>query len=204
MITIIKLRDLFANLSKKGMAQVFADWEMLVGFQAKAVAGGIRVADSVEEVAGELSMRHVVVETTVQKGTDPLGPIYFAFPNGLVVSIIADLLMIPESARETKAKEGLSENDLEGFREMANLLCGAWNRTFQDLERDLRISQSVDDLVVSPGDGDTPTLEERCGEGRVAYVSLEVECDGQTFPAILALPFDVAVRVGEQFYSEAA
>ena len=121
-----------------------------------------------------------------------------AFPNTLVIEVIADLLMIPEPARITKAKEGLSENDVEAFREMANLLCGSWNRIFQDFERDLRISQSVDDRWTGEKDG---ALTSCFGEGRVAYVAFEVDC--ARVPAIMALPFGVAVDLAE-FYAEAA
>ncbi|MEL6311599.1 MAG: hypothetical protein AAFQ17_04400, partial [Pseudomonadota bacterium] len=106
MITIIKLRDLFANLAEKGMAQVFADWEMLVGFEATSDAQHIRIAPDIADIADTIDLRHVVVETKVEKGEAALGSIFFAFPNTLVIDVIADLLMIPETARETKAREG--------------------------------------------------------------------------------------------------
>ncbi len=204
MITIIKLRSLFARLARKGMAQVFADWEMLVGFEASARADAIQIGPDIETVAEGLDRKHLVVETQVEKGSTGMGSIYFAFPNTLVIEVIADLLMIPEPARITKAKEGLSENDVEAFREMANLLCGSWNRVFQDFERDLRISQSVDDLKVWTGESGDGALISCFGEGRVAYVTLEVDCAGKSFPALMALPFDVAVEVAEEFYAGAA
>lgn len=204
MITIIKLRDLFADLSSKGMAQVFADWEMLVGFEASAEAQSIRIAAGVESIRDLVDPRQLVVETKVEKGDAPMGSILFTFPNGLVVDVIADLLMIPDSARAIKAMEGLSENDIEAFREMANLLCGSWNRVFQELERDLRISQSVEDLQVWTGDGKQPTIETCAPEGRLAYVPLEVDCAGAKHEALITLPFEVAIGIADEFYGQAA
>lgn len=204
MITIIKLRELFARLAAKGMAQVFADWEMLVGFEASSEAEAIQIGPDIQTVAAPFDPRHLVVETQVEKGVSGMGAIFFAFPNTLVIEVIADLLMIPEEARQTKAREGLSEGDVEAFREMANLLCGSWNRVFQEFERDLRISQSVDDLKVWTGEKDRPALLDCFGEGRVAHVALEVDCGGKSFPALMALPLDVAIRVAEEFYAEAA
>lgn len=204
MITIIKLRELFARLAEKGMAQVFADWEMLVGFEASSDAEAIQIGPDIGTVAEGLDKKHLVVETKVEKGSASMGSIFFAFPNTLVIEVIADLLMIPEPARLTKAKEGLSENDVEAFREMANLLCGSWNRIFQEFERDLRISQSVDDLKVWTGDNGEGALTSCFGDGRVAYVTLEVDCAGKPFPALMVLPFDVAISVAEEFYAEAA
>lgn len=204
MITIIKLRDLFADLSKKGMEQVFADWEMLVGFTATSVAEAIQIGEQARVAADLIDKKHLVVETQVEKGDHGIGSIYFAFPNALVVEIIADLLMIPESARETKAREGLSENDVEAFQEMANLLCGSWNRVFQELERDLRISQSVEDLKVWTGENGNGVLDSCVEPGRVAYVPLEVDCAGKSHPALIVLPLDVAIDVAEEFYRAAA
>ena len=77
-------------------------------------------------------------------------------------------------------------------------------RIFQDFERDLRISQSVDDLKVWTGENGDAALTSCFGEGRVAYVAFEVDCAGQSFPAIMALPFGVAVDLAEEFYAEAA
>lgn len=204
MITIIKLRDLFADLSKKGMAQVFADWEMLVGFTATSVAEAILIGDQSKVAADLIDKKHLVVETQVEKGDHGVGSIYFAFPNALVLEIIADLLMIPEPAREAKAREGLSEIEIEAFMEMANLLCGSWNRVFQELERNLRISQSVDDLKVWTGENGNGVLETCVKDGRVAYVLLEVDCAGKSHPALLILPLDVAIDVAKEFYRAAA
>lgn len=204
MITIIKLHELFANLAAKGMKQVFSDWEMLVGFEATSESTLIQIAESVDAVEPLLGGTHVAVETKVTRDEGAVGSIYFAFPNSLVIEVIADLLMIPESARAAKAVDGLSENDVEAFQEMANLLCGSWNRVFQDLERDLRISQSVDDLKVWTGSKESSALTACVGSDRIAYVPLEVSCQGSQFPSLIVMPLQVAIAVAERFYTDAA
>ena len=204
MITIIKLQELFGQLASRGMTQVFSDWEMLVGFEAQAEPDRIKIGASAEDAAQLIDAKHLVVGTQVEQGEETLGSIYFAFPNTLVVEVIADLLMIPESARATKAEVGLSENDIEAFREMANLLCGSWNRVFQELERDLRISQSVDDLEVwTEGKGAAVPLAGIEG-GRVAYMPVSVRCAEAELAALIVIPFDVTIRLAEQFMAKAA
>ncbi len=204
MITIIKLQELFGQLASKGMEQVLSDWEMLIGFEAKAAPKRTKIAGSAGELVALVGPKHLIVETQVENDVGRMGSIYFAFPNTLVVEVIADLLMIPESARATKAEEGLSDNDIEAFREMANLLCGAWNRVFRDLERDLRISQSVDDLKVwTESESGTP-MTTNVGTGRVAYISVSIDCAGAVFPAMILIPFDVTIALAEQLEGDAA
>ncbi|MEM8712216.1 MAG: hypothetical protein AAGG01_14800 [Planctomycetota bacterium] len=201
MITIVKLRELFGNLSPRGMEQVFTDWEMLFGFGAKTECEPIAIAGSVEEIKDEIGEQHIVIETQIEKNEIGFGPIYFGFPNSMVMEIIGEVLMIPADVREEKARSGLSKNDIETFQEMANLLCGSWNRVFQDLERNLRISQSVEDLKVSPTVGSKNALVERIPEGRLAWVRSQVVTESATFPALIALPFEVALAIAEEFYA---
>jgi chemotaxis protein CheY-P-specific phosphatase CheC len=201
MITIIKLQNLFGDLSPRGMDQVFTDWEMLVGFGAEATCEPVVIAASAEEINQRLDPKHVVVETQVEKNESGFGHIYFAFPNEMVIEIIGDVLMIPDSAKEEKARSGLSPNDIETFQEMANLLCGSWNRVFQDLERNLRISQSVEDLIVSPSVGSKSALVDRVPDGRVAWVDTKVVAGDKTYDTMIVLPFNVALAVTEEFYA---
>lgn len=201
MITIVKLQNLFGDLSPRGMEQVFTDWEMLVGFGAKAECAPIVIASGAAEIDKHMDSNHVVIETQIEKNNVGFGHIYFVFPNSMVIEIIGEVLMIPDSAKEEKAKSGLSKNDIETFQEMANLLCGSWNRVFQDLERNLRISQSVDDLKVSPSNGSKSALLSRIPEGRVAWVDTKVQAGDKTYPAMIVLPFSVALAVAEEFYA---
>lgn len=201
MITIVKLRELFGNLSPRGMEQVFTDWEMLFGFGAKTECEPVAIAGSVKEIKDEIGEQHIVIETQIEKNEVGFGPIYFGFPNSMVMEIIGEVLMIPADVREEKARSGLSKNDIETFQEMANLLCGSWNRVFQDLERNLRISQSVEDLKVSPTVGSKNALVERIPEGRLAWVRSEIVTEDATFPALIALPFEVALAIAEEFYA---
>lgn len=201
MITIVKLQSLFGDLSPRGMEQVFTDWEMLVGFDAKAKCAPIALASGPAEVNAQLDPSHVVVETQIQKNDAGFGRIYFAFPNDMVIDIIGEVLMIPDSAKEEKARSGLSENDIETFQEMANLLCGSWNRVFQNLERNLRISQSVDDLIVSPSSGSESALVQRVPDGRVTWIETSVTSGDKTYPSMIVLPFDVALAIAEEFYA---
>lgn len=201
MITIIKLQNLFGDLSPRGMDQVFTDWEMLVGFGAEAECKPIVIASSADEINKRLDPQHVVVETQVEKNEAGFGHIYFAFPNEMVIEIIGEVLMIPDSAKEEKSRSGLSKNDIETFQEMANLLCGSWNRVFQDLERNLRISQSVEDLIVSPSVASKSALVDRVPEGRVAWVDTKVVAGDKTYQSMIVLPFSVALAVTEEFYA---
>ena len=201
MLTIIKLRDLFSDLSSRGMAQVFADWESLLGIQAKSDADAIRIAGSVDEVAGLVERPHTVVETQIQRGRQDLGPIYFVFPNSFVLELIAEVLMISDGAKQARAAVRLSETDAGTFREMANLLCGSWNQVFEDLDRDLRMSQSFGDLSVRPGEPSAHVLADVASEGRLAYVPLDVEVNGAKYEALFAVPFEVAVGVAEEFHA---
>lgn len=202
MITIIKLQELFASLAARGMQQVFSDWEMLVGFEAHADPDRIQLARGVKDLGERIDPRHVVIETKVECDAGVIGPIYFAFPNTLVVEIIAELLMIPESARKAKAFEGLSENDVAGFQEMANLLCGSWNRVFQDLKRSLRISQSVEDLRVWTGGATGDSLIDCVKRGRLAFVPFPVTCTGSEHPSLIVMPFEVTINLAKEFYGE--
>lgn len=200
MITLVKLQALFSDLGPKAMQQVLSDWETMVGFEASASLAPIRIASGVADISGQVADKHVLIETQVVIGEERLGPIYIVFSNALVVEIIADLLMIPEAGKEAKADAGLSESDLEAFQEMANLLCGSWNRVFQEQERELRISQSVDDLnVVSEAEGTTPLLS-RVGDGRMAWIDTTIEVGGKSIPALILLPFEVAIAVAEEVY----
>lgn len=201
MITIVKLQNLFGDLSPRGMEQVFTDWEMLVGFAAKAECAPIVIASGAAEINKHIDSQHVVIETQVEKNEAGFGPIFFAFPNELVIEVIGEVLMIPESTKEDKARSGLSKNDIETFQEMANLLCGSWNRVFQDLKRNLRISQSVDDLKISPSTASKSALVSRIPEGRVAWVKTDVVAAGKTYSAMIVLPFSVALAVAEEFYA---
>ncbi len=201
MITIIKLQNLFTDLSPRGMDQVFSDWEMLVGFGAMAECQPIVIAAGAEEIQHRVDPQHILVETQVEKNNAGIGRIYFAFPNELVIDIIGELMMVPDSVKEERSRLGLSENDVETFQEMANLLCGSWNRVFQDLERNLRISQSVDDLVVSASLGSSCALVDRIPEGRVAWVDTKIIAGDKTYRSLIVLPFDVALAVTEEFYA---
>jgi len=201
MITIVKLRELFGSLSPKGREQVFTAWESLFGFAAKAECQPIEIASGVGEITDRIHPQHIVVETLIQKNDVGFGPIYFAFTNHMVIEIIGDVLMIPDEAKAEKAKSGLSNNDIETFGEMANLLCGSWNRIFQDLERNLRVSQSVDDLKVSPSVGNKSALESRVPEGRITWVSSPVTAGDATYECLIILPFEVALAVAEEFYA---
>lgn len=201
MITLVKLQALFSDLGPKAMQQVLSDWETMVGFEASADLAPIRIIGGAAEVAGNVDEKHVLIETHVVIGEDDLGPIYIVFSNALVVEIIADLLMIPEAGKAAKAEAGLSESDLEAFQEMANLLCGSWNRVFQEQERELRISQSVDDLkVISEAEDSTPLLS-RAGDGRMAWIDTKVEAGGKSFPSLILLPFEVAIAVAEEVFA---
>ncbi len=201
MITIVKLQHLFGDLSPRGMEQVFTDWEMLVGFAAKAECSPIVIASGAPELSESLAKQHTVIETQIEKDEAGFGQIFFAFPNTLVIDIIGDVLMMPEDVKEEKVKSGLSKNDIETFQEMANLLCGSWNRVFQDLERSLRISQSVEDLKVTPTNGSKVALTERVPEGRVAWVDTKVTAGDKVYDAMIVLPFDVALAVADEFYA---
>ncbi len=202
MITLIKLQSLFGKLASKGMRQVFDDWEMLVGFKAKATCEPIQIVASADDAAAGLGPKHVLVETQVLRGDEAIGPIHFAFPDSLVIEIIGDLLMIPEAAREEKMKSGLTEGDIEAFQEMANLLCGSWNRIFQELDCDLKISQSVDDLRVLSSDGEIGALVEHASAGRKALLSYEVSAADGAFPLAQVIPFDVTIAIAEEFLGE--
>lgn len=201
MITIIKLQNLFGDLSPKGMDQVFTDWEMLVGFGAEADCKPIVIADSAAAINKRLDAQHVVVETQVEKNDQGFGKIFFAFPNELVIDIIGEVLMIPDEAKEEKARSGLSKNDIETFQEMGNLLCGSWNRVFQELERNLRISQSVDDLIVSASVGSKSALIDRVPDGRIAWVDTRVISGDKVYQSLIVLPFAVALAITEEFYA---
>jgi hypothetical protein len=202
MLTIIKLRDLFADLSERGMAQVLADWKELVGIDARSTAGALALADGIAELDGLVETPQTVVETRLRKGEEDLGPIDFVFPSALVIEIVAEVLMIPESGRAARAAGPLSENDAETFREMAGLLCGSWNRVFEELRRDVRVSQSVADLRVRSGAAGERVLRERAPGGRLAHVPLSVQANGREFQALLAIPFEVAIEVAQELYEE--
>ena len=204
MITILKLRDLLAHLSKKGMGQVFADWRMLVGFTATSEVEAIQIGNNAEEAAEQIDAKHLVVKTQVEKGTGGLGPIYFALPNAFVVEALAGILEIPEDTRAAKASEGFTEEDLEAFQEIANLLCASWNRVLDDLGPDLRVSQSADHLKVLVGDADGGALGACVEEGRVAFVTLKVGCAGKEHTVLLLIPLEAAIGLAEEFYRTAA
>ena len=83
-----------------------------MGFGAEAECQPIVIAESAEKINERLDPKHVVVETRVEKNEAGFGHIYFAFPNELVIEIIGDVLMIPDSAKEEKARSGLSDLSL--------------------------------------------------------------------------------------------
>lgn len=205
MITIVDLRDLFRDLAPRGYAQVFEDWAMLAGFEAKAECGDARLADSMAAVAGELDPRHCVIETCVEVEDRVTGKIYFAFPNTLVIDLLGELLMLSDSAREERRKKGLFAADIEAFQEMANMLCGSWNRVFQQVDRALRVSQSVDHLKLwCGGDGvDKPTgpdaFDECPDEGRMIYLPIEVGCEDRKHLSVLTLSLPVAIGLVDEF-----
>ncbi len=201
MITLVKLQALFADLGPKAMQQVFSDWEMLVGFEATASLEPVHIISGVAEVADKIDDSHILIETHVVIDESDLGPVYIVFSNALVVEIIADLLMIPANSKAAKVESGLSEGDLEAFQEMANMLCGSWNRVFQEQEKNLRVSQSVDDLnVVATMEGTTPMLG-RVKEGRMAWIETTVVVGDGSYPSLLLFPFEVAIGIAEEVYS---
>ena len=200
MITLKKLKDLLTRLTERNMEQVFADWEMLVGFQATAEDQKVHLADGPAEVCEALQVPHLVVETLIQGQGECNGPIFFAFPTPLVVEVIADLTMIPEGAKEAKAQGKLGDDDLEAFREMANLLCGSSNQVFEKLQRNVRISQGVEHLKVWSNESNTNTLSTCLPEERLSYVTMRVESGGKEFPMLEVIPFRVALGLAKQFY----
>ena len=149
MITFVTLRDVWSRLSQESLERVFSDWEMMIGFEAELTSEEIHIAADVAEVEAVMDCDKVVIATRIEGTCE--GPIYFAFPSTLAMEIVGEVLMIPEQARAAKVEEGLGESEIEAFREMANLLCGSSNMIFQGLEKNLRISQSVDHLQVWGG-----------------------------------------------------
>lgn len=206
MITILNLRSLFADLAPSGMGQVFADWEMMAGLEAKAKCGDVAVSESVADLSTRVSTRHVVVETKVERSGDAIGAIYFVFPIEVVVEVVGELLMISEDVREEKIASGLSNNDIEAFKEMANLLCGSWNRIFQERDKSFRVSQSVEDLELWCGaQGDEPfgpdAMVAALAEDRYVHVPVEIEIGASSFTSLIAMPFSISIALANEWFS---
>ncbi len=197
MLTLIKLQTLFKDLARKGMTQVFEDWETLVGFSAASEAGPIRVAESLHALLPEMPERHLIVETCLEKGDDLAGPVYFVFPGAFVLEVVAEMMMLPDAAKEEKARVGMNESDIEAFREMANLLCGSWNRSIGIAERDLKISQSVDHLKIWQSLDGVDALTSAIPDGRAAWIHLDVSAAGEHYDAFMILSVSVALTIAE-------
>lgn len=191
------VRTLFRRLSEKSMQQVFSDWETLVGFQAKATDHQVQQVESKDDLLAMFDAPHHIISTQIEGPGDCNGPTFFLFPNTLVVEVIADLLMIPEAARESKAVNGLDADDLEGFQEMANLLCGSANQVFMKLRQHLRISQSVDDLKVTGSQNEGYT--DHIPEGQWIYIGMQVNVGEKSYDMIQAIPLRLAIQLTQQF-----
>ena len=200
MITLKKLKDLLVRLTQRNMEQVFADWEMLVGFEAQAEEPELHLVDGSKELIDAFRDPHVVVETLIEGREACNGPIYFVFPTPMVVEVIADLTMIPEGAKAAKAQGKLDEDDLEAFREMANLLCGSSNQVFEKLQRNVRISQAVEHLKVWAPEAGKSALESCLTDERLSYVSIEVVSGDNRFQMLEVIPLSVSRGLAEQFY----
>lgn len=197
MITFVTLRDVWSKLSQESLERVFSDWEMMIGFEAELTSEEIHIAADVAEVEQVMDCEKVVIATRIEGTCE--GPIYFAFPSALAMEVVGEVLMIPEQARAAKVAEGLGESEIEAFREMANLLCGSSNMVFQALEKNLRISQSVDHLEVWGGQETENIMAAKIPDDRMVYIERGVVVGGTPFKIIQMLPFDVAFAITAAF-----
>jgi len=171
------------------MKQVLADWEMQIGIQLQqeTILAGL-VHDLSEWKPGWNAPRRVLMSTRVEGSCE--GPFHMLFPETLAWELVKAVMCMPRNAALDPS--GLTEDDVEVFKEMMNLLCGSYNSVFGELHRELRVSQSVQDLQIQALP-ENSTLEgqlEHIDRG-LAVVSAWAGED-QSFDIIQLMPFPLA------------
>lgn len=190
--------DFIATLVERSMTEVFDDWQTMIDARF-TVVGTRRVdVDGKSFVASARNRPTIVLETRVEGSCE--GELYIGFTEAMVVNVVGPMVMLsPESMKE-KETTGMDEMDREAFQEMGNLLCGSSNKVFQELGRDLRVSQSVDDLKLhSSRDTEDSSFLEGFPAGEVCCVQMLVEQEERRFPLLLCMSEQLAADIATLF-----
>jgi CheY-specific phosphatase CheX len=178
------------KLSEKMLAAVAKDWQEMIGIELQIERDGSAIPGGTAELAGKLGGTCLAVETQITG--DLQGPVHIVFSRPLVARVVGAMVMLPEGAIEEKEKNGLEDSDLEAFQEMANLLCGSCNNLFQELGRNVRVSQAVEDLQVHEGE---LTKEGMLPEGELVGVPVTFRNEGREFSGMQVFTAKLAERI---------
>ncbi|MCP3986289.1 MAG: hypothetical protein GY723_18065 [bacterium] len=178
-----------AKLTARMLGDVAKDWREMIGIDLSMESSG-SCAGGPDDLAKAMPGKVVMIETQITG--DAEGPVHFIFTEAFAARVVGTMVMLPEGTIKEKEENGLEESDLEAFQEMANLLCGTCNTLFQKLERQIRVSQAVEDLHVFqlelPGDGHFPAND-------LVGVQVEFGLDGRKFPAMQVFSSDLGAAL---------
>lgn len=117
-------------------------WSEMFDFRSTVHGSGTRLLRCHSELVDEIVGDGALLRTCLL-GFDTL-PILFVFPSSLLGAAVGCALMAPEAKLDPEA-----QHHVEAVQELMNLFCGSATQALQDCcDLDLRVSQSVDDLVV--------------------------------------------------------
>lgn len=135
------------DLAVKSMQQVLDDWDMQVGFETELNSSESAMIQDLADWQPNWNQDWTALMRTRIEGQVE-GPVHLIFPLDLVFELLREVLGLPQNLERT-AGDPLKEIELEAFQEMMNLLCGSFNSTLSELDQTLRVSQSVEHLVIS-------------------------------------------------------
>ena len=173
------------------MGRVFGDWHEMVGSEIGIGRVGITDVKNAGSPVRCVGASGVFIGTRIDGGVE--GPLYIGFPLEVVAAVLASLLMLPDDMVAQKCKEGLDDDDLAAFREMANLLCGTCNIVLESSQ--MRVSQAVEDLMVWPA-GD-PEAAKTIDHEEYVVVSLAAEAAGGIHVIQIVLPPEIATALAD-------
>lgn len=123
-------------------------WEDMFQIESTVLGGGARLLRCQMELVCRMVGQGALMRTKLQGFHN--APIHFAFPSGILGRAVGGALMLP-TADETEL-DPAQELHVEAIQELMNLFCGSATQALVDYSHlDLRLSQSVDDLLVDIG-----------------------------------------------------
>jgi chemotaxis protein CheY-P-specific phosphatase CheC len=141
------------------------------------------------------AQRTIVMTTRIEGGCQ--GPFHVIFPEKIAWELVRAVLCLPNSSKLDRS--GLNEEHLEVFMEMMNLLCGSYNSVFEQLHRELKVSQAVGDLKLYPLPRNGVLSKDLAHIDRGLAIASEVTLNGKDFEVVQLMPIPLARAITNYF-----
>ncbi len=183
------------DICQKAIRRVFTDWEEMVNADISLKGSKAQEATGQAGIPSPSERMNLFVETQVEGAHEDI--MFFVFPIELGMRLIGSMIMLPEDVIQEKMAEPLSKNDLDAFKELANLMCGSSNNAFQSLGIPMRVSQSVNHLSVhSQAKGEA--VPSSVPDSELLILDHQVQAKGEAYSLLQVLPKALGIAIEEQ------